>query len=184
MTKETPILFKRWKIQKILNWNWEALNMQTRRLSGLEMMNDPQPGPWTLKKIYGSVGDLLWVREAISVEMNATQSDIECGHFTYKADDVHGDWTKENGYKTRSPIFMYKWQARIWLQIVDLRVERLQQITFSDIKKEAILDKDVSAEAARARWIDVWDRINAKKGLAWERNPWVWKIEFKRVRKP
>ena len=200
--KETPILFKPWKVRKILDWCWELSNMETRRV----IKPQPPHWKWNIHKWddrcinismdnreyyvippHGKRGDLMYVKEARSVEADATKSEIECGHFTYKADDYEGLWTKETGYKTLTPLFMPKWAARIWLEIVDVRVERLQDISEKDSMMEAvepsIVGDDLDGLRYRAGFMEVWDKINAKKGLSWQHNPWVWVIEFKRVSK-
>ena len=30
-------------------------------------------------------------------------------------------------------------------------------------------------------FIDLWNSINAKRGYSWDKNPWVWVIEFEKV---
>jgi hypothetical protein len=71
-----------------------------------------------------------------------------------------------------SPFFMPKWAARLWLEVTDVKVERLQEISVPDAKAEGVWS--VSALA------DLWDSINGKK-YPWKSNPWVWAYTFKKV---
>lgn len=38
------------------------------------------------------------------------------------------------------------------------------------------------AWCAKSEYYQLWDFINGKRGFGWERNPWVWAIEFKRIK--
>jgi hypothetical protein len=74
---------------------------------------------------------------------------------------------------------MYKFMARIWLEITNIRVERVQEISWGDIALEGICEK--YAVDTHEKFIDLWDSINAKRhgGIyAWDKNPFVWIIEF------
>jgi len=92
---------------------------------------------------------------------------------------------------------MPHWAARIWLEITDVRVERLQDITPQDIIREgvslgAILGQpgvsysDLSDPAVIARFPTLleisaavyWDTQNTKRGYSWDDNPLVWVLEF------
>ena len=84
----------------------------------------------------------------------------------------------------KSPIFMPRWASRLTLEIVNVRVERLQAISGDDVMAEGV-DSHVHSDAdywQRAQ-VDVfmhyWDTINAKRGFSWKENPFVWVIEFK-----
>lgn len=81
-------------------------------------------------------GDLLWVRETYcyGIEWDDTKpGDVDplCGgnDIWYLAD---GERPSEGWGKTRSGRFMTKWAARIWLEVLDVRAERLQEITGED----------------------------------------------------
>lgn len=96
--------------------------------------------------------------------------------------------------KWRSGRFMYKFLASIWLEITSIRAERLQEISGEDVDKEGVIyeslwgkfsipDWDAFIEAqetiAIRAFAALWDSLNAKRGYAWEANPWVWAISFK-----
>lgn len=94
--------------------------------------------------------------------------------------------------------FMPKWASRITLEITNVRVERLQNISEEDACAEGVETKERSygvayrdyrgepgawMSEARASFGTLWDRINAKRGYGWATNPWVWVIEFQDVSK-
>jgi len=93
-------------------------------------------------------------------------------------------------------IYMPKIAARIWLEVVNVRVERLQDITVEDVISEGLeADNDIrnpdpstheSIKSWNLAWAqhvfrELWDKLNAKRGYGWEINPWVWVVEFRRV---
>lgn len=97
----------------------------------------------------------------------------------------------------RPSIFMPRWASRITLEILNVRVERLQAITTADVLAEGIKQTEPDGfylaplagvpdypwtEAVPA-YASLWNSINAKSGFGWDFNPWVWVIEFKRVEK-
>lgn len=104
-----------------------------------------------------------------------------------------------DGYiKWRSPRFMPKEAARIFLLVKEVRAERLQEITAEDVIREGIKYSDSGPyhwhvlDTKLNAWINfhfhdeafkhLWDSLNAKRGYGWDTNPWVWVIEFERVR--
>ena len=132
-------------------------------------------------------GDLLWVREAwhtdsIAVDKGRAEHEdiMSASPICYRADKVH----EGSGCSWRSPMFMPKWAARIWLKVLSVRVERLQDITIGDIEKEGIsankasMSMRVYGEALKDKFAVAWDAINKKRGYSWESNPWVYVIKF------
>ena len=97
--------------------------------------------------------------------------------------------------KWRPSIFMPRWASRITLEIKDIRVERLQDISEEDAMAEGLtwwiakngkvhygeFIADVWETKAARAYARLWDTINAKRG-GWDENPWVWAISFKAVR--
>ena len=125
---------------------------------------------------YGQVGDTLWVREALYCD--------EKGHFgRYKADNkpVGGELPLVWCWKTKhlSGRFMPKIQARIFLEITNIRVVRVQDISGRDARQEGIVPRKDGW--CRDDFTQLWDTLNAKRGYGWDKNPFVWVIEFKRV---
>jgi hypothetical protein len=68
---------------------------------------------------------------------------------------------------------MPRWACRIALDIVSIRVERVQDISQLDAMAEGTQGKRSYAA--------LWDLLNAKRGYGWDANPWVWVIEFTMV---
>ncbi len=90
--------------------------------------------------------------------------------------------------KLFSPLVMPSWAARYFIKILDVRPERLQEITYQDARAEGILVFDTYVRGApglpmryesTAAYMDLWDSIN--KDYPWSSNPWVWRYEFKLV---
>lgn len=130
---------------------------------------------------YGQPGDRLWVLESFLIDYE----DGESSHgqrpptVYYHATDNETPWTKP-GWKPS--IYMPRWASRITLEIVNVRVERVQEITDDDAIQEGVDRTNTSIPGyARTRFINLWNSINAKRGFGWDANPWVWAIEFKRV---
>jgi hypothetical protein len=143
---------------------------------------------------YGQPGDRLWVRETWGVAPPVELSVIEkmrADWVIYRADG--GLFDRQQRW--RPSIHMPRWASRITLEIMNVRVERLQGISEEDAKAEGItelapdmFDVDLPPEqddsphpTARDAFENLWDSINAERGYGWEANPWVWVIEFKRL---
>jgi hypothetical protein len=183
--KEKQILFSTPMVRAIL----EGRKTQTRRLI---KSTDKWVRDFDLPKSKYQPGDILWVRETFcEVPYEYNHIPIKGGHITtpkyaYKADskrDYTGIW--------KPSIHMPKAAARIWLEVTDVRVERLQEITEEAARAEGITRvEDGKWESEfRLGWFDgpikafraLWDSLNAKRGYPWESNPWVWVIDFRRV---
>jgi hypothetical protein len=146
---------------------------------------------------YGQVGDRLWVRETWQRECDGDGSFV---NYLYKADEEDlSDWsdyyTGEIGMKWKPSIFMPREASRITLEITDIRVERVQDISSDDADAEAFGGNYPSDDfpdifyGDRERWSHLsipecfgilWDSINEKRGFGWDLNPWVWVVEFKK----
>ncbi len=121
-------------------------------------------------------GDILYVREAWA-EWH--------GRFVYKTTSFGSEkYIEKNGTESvirwKSPVSMPREAARIFLRVTDVRVERLQEITFKQALKEGCNDYSSTALG----FFYVWDStLKAKDRIlyGWEANPWVWVIEFERV---
>lgn len=118
--------------------------------------------------------DRLWVREAgLWCDIGFERS------VAYRADGEPGEtWVRP--IRWRSPLYMPRWASRLTLEIVGVRVGRLQEISEEDAKAEGCAIAGGWPESRE--WFRVaWNHINGKKHL-WESNPWVWVVEFKRLR--
>lgn len=125
---------------------------------------------------YGKPGDMLWVREAWGVCPH-------CGTVNWKQEEASRrlcgcrECMGEIG-RWRPSIHMFREYSRITLEIVHVRVERVQEITPDDIAAEGLPRLGYSSLDS---WIELWDSINAQRGYGWDVNPWVWVVEFRRV---
>jgi len=130
-------------------------------------------------------GARLWVRETFcEVPYEHNHVPIKGGYITipkyaYKADserDYTGIW--------KPSIHMPREAARIFLQVTNVRVERLQDITEEDAIAEGMsktLVDGVTFISAKGKFHALWDTLYAKRGHPWENNPWVWVYEFMRI---
>lgn len=110
----------------------------------------------------GIPGDQLWVRETFSYRLLG-------GAVVYRATEE----TQHLESVWSTPIFMPRWASRLQLEITNVRVERLQEITAAYARAEGVFAGDYANQ---------WDKINGKRdGCKWDDNPFVWVIEFKRV---
>ena len=175
--KEHPILYSTEMVKAIL----AGKKTQTRRV-----MN-PQPLQADINAVptngwnsvipmnpYGMPGDMLWVREQFVAWSLMWKLGQQKG-FYYRANfpsDYKASW------KWKPSIHMPKAAARIWLQITDIRIERLQEIS-----EEDAIDEGVNL-ADSTKWFkhthvfqELWEKINGPE--SWNANPYVWVIQFK-----
>ncbi|MHB0973915.1 MAG: ASCH domain-containing protein [Thiobacillus sp.] len=121
---------------------------------------------------YGQPGDQLWVRE--------TFAPMTTG-YAYLADPV---WRDSPSGRWHPSIHMPRVASRITLEIVSVRVERLQDISESDALAEGVspdmgLCWQSGDDTPRGMYGELWESINGPG--SWDANPWVWVVEFKRV---
>lgn len=217
MIKEHPILFSTAMVQALL----AGRKTQTRRImkpqpeiyevDGKEMFR------WNTKKVfsqgevsrindlfsltapYGQVGDILWVRETAQLV-----GDGEDSYWTHRASEDGRLWEGTEGWTWRPSIHMPKAACRIWLEITDIRVERVGEISEEDAVAEGIqelfssLNTDPEVEWAygekmyknymwpedpqglfdpKLSFESLWESINGPE--SWEANPFVWALTFK-----
>ena len=209
--KEIPVLFSTPMVRAIL----DGTKTQTRRVI------KPQPLENTNGYLYkgafwgfGEIvpqkmiqyapykpGDILWMRETWTDECNMLQNALSGRKINYCADcndDPYGIF--KCVWKKKPSIHMPRKAARIFLEIKSVRVERLQEITEEDAKKEGsylgrcdcpqMQNNKTPLEAAFIQhschihgdeFKYLWDSLNAKRGYSWESSPWVWVVEFVRV---
>ena len=185
---EHPIIFNTENVKAIL----DNRKTQTRRVIKPQpkwtrsfTQSVLEPEKWCLSGTmgmiecpYGQAGDRLWVREIgwISKKGNS---------FTPAQNNTPPPSGKSDFfYKKISSIHMPRWAARITLEIIDVRVERLQEIKHEDCFAEGIISRfnpDCNKEAKLIieDFRNLWNSIH-KKQYRWEDNPWVWVISFKK----
>lgn len=133
------------------------------------------------------VGQRLWVRETHAL---STQNPVMGNTaVVYKATDT--DWSDCEGFRWRPSIHMPRWASRITLEITDVRVERLQDISDGDALDEGIpvagvtpgIDVCIDGEwwpgQAVKHFRRLWESIHGPD--SWDANPWLWVLEFRRV---
>lgn len=226
---EKPILFSTEMVQALL----DGRKTQTRRTTGLDEINR-NPDQWifdgfamvkktkktpeserslaavfwnnvtgertSVKSPYGQHRDMLWVRETFA----AIDYGLNRVRYAFKADDS----LIKDEFKWKPSIHMPKDAARIWLNVKDVRVERLHEITEKDIIAEGIrvtthngrvclpLGEKNSAIEFLIKWgfvkggpketsEDYFKAFWASKWCeingrdSYDANPWVWVVEFK-----
>lgn len=127
-------------------------------------------------------GDILWVRETWYYESHMyDESEGDALYrYVYKANQHNypvNVGVGEHGWKPS--IHMPREAARLFLQVKNVRVERLQDITEEDAIAEGIVPYDTYT--AKRLFMNLWNALNSKRGLIWASSPWVWVIEFERV---
>lgn len=189
---DRPILFSGPMVRAIL----EGRKTQTRRLvtyprgklfpSHVDrwinlLMGKHWSHPRGWLRPYATTGDRLWVREtwgAIRPEGVPTVHPVAgVDRLEYRADG-HPD----DGRVWRPSIHMPRWASRLTLEVVSVRVERLQEISEPDAVAEGIDAATFGPvwECARDAFAHLWDSINGERA-SWESNPWVWRVEFRRL---
>jgi len=186
--------------------------------------SNPVPGlyhavsPW-VKCPYGRPGDRLYLKEDVCLTRKRIGGKLcvianyrfcyeDTGFRQYKWEDLDkatrqkllhkktwGRWT--------SKLLMYKFLARVWFDITDIRVQRLQEISEFDAVAEGCDnalarsfaggtdtdDPDSGLEFAYVTnkeflYQHLWDSINADRAegkYAWNENPWCWAYTFRRI---
>jgi hypothetical protein len=162
---------------------------------------------WVKTCPYGVPGDRLWVRETFYCDYvfagDHAKSCVGCVNCKHTDDDRIKQWREELYYRADVPsgkfedagywsepgsywkpsIFMPRWASRITLEITDVRVQRLQEISEEDAKAEGCFGVSVHESypfTCREDYQQLWNEINGKKA-PWASNPWVWAVSFRRL---
>ncbi len=218
--KERPILFTGEMVRAIL----DGRKTQTRRaikqqpphqpfqLAGeisrdwfVDNRDDRRPLPdvlgyWRKKCPYGQPYERLWVRETWGTVPMRKVGSCACrdDEIIFKASDCCLPYDDQYIGKWKPSIYMPRWASRILLEITDIRVERLNDISESDATEEGFypvchfhdeMDDqgqlqevfDYTETPVEAVFAETWDRINEKRGFGWAENPLVWVVEFERI---
>jgi hypothetical protein len=145
---------------------------------------------------YGKSGDLLWAREMwkgptsvlfrSSFDLSKGPPAPKC---FYKA-DVQGDSPYQPA-NWKSSIHMPRWASRLTLELTDVRVERLQDISEDDAKAEGLKQWEHRNDLAygydggaphgygspRGAFHALWESIHGVD--SWNENLWVWVLTFR-----
>ncbi len=155
----------------------------------------------------GVPGDRLWVRETWSpwsdvvdcdeaAKLRDARAQMPWACVLYGADRAWSNsQPSDNGGRWRPSIHMPRWASRLTLDVVSVRVERLQAITEEDARAEGVRELPLQEGQAGAWWTadpsaslaapdpvlafrKLWDSLNAKRA-PWASDPWVWRVEFR-----
>lgn len=159
---------------------------------------------------FGYAGDRLWVRETWRyhdwdedglpwVEYRADGAtlfrdcDVVPEEWAERLTDIWAELSDPTNYarhnraadpRWRPSIHMPRWASRITLNVTDVRVERLQEITEDDARREGIAEYQFARGVLADGWFptkafaDLWDSLNDARGYGWATNPWVWVVTF------
>jgi hypothetical protein len=172
---------------------------------------DEDGGPWdSIKCPYGALGDHLWVRETFcQLRLGDWEQGMGMGvlyntygpprrnGFSYRADQRPGDTDsercrKELGYDWTPSIHMPRIASRLTLEITEVCVQRLDEISREDAKAEGLSfvgdgGAGYGVPGIASSWSgnpfdsyrELWNSINGAG--SWDMNPWVWALTFKQV---
>jgi hypothetical protein len=148
---------------------------------------------------YGQPGSLLWVREEHrTLRFNRDTREAEA-EYTEDGSRRTVTLTEREAalfVKRKFPFaqtrarFMYRSYSRITLEIVSVRVERLQAISVVDAIAEGVerwadrawysgVQGLIGYESPVGAYRELWESINGPG--SWDANPWVWVVSFRRV---
>lgn len=217
--RERPILFSGAMVRALL----DGSKTQTRRVVKGRALDWLQPGMFTPEYValrdsflspYGFTGDRLYVRETFFAygrwetrfsakkgrdEWHFVDMTLECDRiYQYAADGPEVPLQEQRGgifpgWWKRPAIHMPRRASRTDLDVMDVRVERLKQISEGDAFAEGMRGnsnhsvvwheptKEHLLPAVVDEYATLWDELNAARGYGWDSNPWVWVVEFKRV---
>lgn len=213
--KARPILFSGPMVRALL----DGRKHQTRRI--IKPQPDLATNQWTSEEVnaawqdgfipvpcpYGKPGDLLWVRESwrpqndaeiyYCVEYRADNSRIkpeikdENMGFRFECQCDAAERGENNPWKPS--IHMPRWASRLTLEITDVRVQRLQDISEEDAGAEGTLECDGMFDDVqychyckemgcvfgdlKPSFRQLWQSLNGPG--SWDANPWVWALSFR-----
>lgn len=215
--KERPMLFNGDMVRAILSGRKTQTRRPMKYIPGLG-----QPDEWCsmLKKDpadffsiagdyrrfcpFGVPGDRIWVRESMDSDGDDWWFPAAGrGEFEFPLDGAGNDyrsdvllWMKKQrdaGRISVPSIHMPRWACRIVLEITDVRVQRVQEITNKEAYDEGIQAPQVPItepdgfQHQAHGWEGIysfrqlWNSIYGNTDFAWDKNPWVWALTFKRV---
>ena len=159
---------------------------------------------------YGKPGERLWFRESFAYRKGLDSTNlVSISHDepvyypatkTWKMFSLHGQAIEPMGVQTieglepgkgRPSIHINRWAARILVEILSIRVERVRDISEAGAVAEGIsgdsefgffyVGKFLAFGDAIAAYLCLWDSINEKKGLGFLFNPWCWVVRYRRL---
>lgn len=206
---EKPILFSGEMVRAIL----DGRKTQTRRVikpqpervgggwmyAGQYFADDGQMKNYLFHDVYGNgkcpyggvyadgTAEWLWVRETWAAHVLCPEKPSELRPGTriwYRA--THAPQDEQDRGPWRPSIFMPRWASRLTLQVMDVRIERVQEISEDDAKAEGVnpmswTNRPENGLDYTVMFWALWDRLNAERGYSWDSNPWVWVVKFEQA---
>lgn len=176
--------------------NWQANEYPNEDKYAAALSRTPYANPCP----YGTVGDRLWVREThyqygkwVKNGHSATGKQrwrFKAIGMAVRFDAQPKIAKQEIGYHRRPSIHMPRWASRLLLEVTDVRVQRVQEISEDDALAEGmtldLCDSVLASAAGRLEPQDSYYVINKEgddetQGHGWDANPYVWAITFKRI---
>ena len=187
-----PIIFSTLMVQAIL----DGRKTQTRRAIKPNIIEKGTNWFWNPNENVNLApykhGDVLWVREKTYGTPNGTDNQDLCYATHCPCGFSDEEHAQVKGW--RSPRFMPKEAARIFLKVTNVRVERLHDITENDARNEGVKDPYDYQEPSyydqphvrgmeinKSAFAGLWDSLNKKRDFGWDKNPWVWVVEFAKL---
>lgn len=195
---ERPILMSGPDVRAIL----DGRKTQTRRVIRPEWyrcldLDDEDDAATALSQCpFGVAGDTLWVREGFAFVTPAGLPAVV--HYRATAPEYVLSVPRTGHYRWRPGIHMPRHGSRLTLEVVSVRVERVQAISEDDARAEGVMyevpgygpvtDAAVNCDGGfhgagsyRQGFAVLWDDINGKRsGCGWDADPWCWVVEFRR----
>jgi hypothetical protein len=202
--KTRPILFSAPMVLAIL----DGRKTQTRRVAWFE----PSPTDGIVHSRpcpYGAPRDRLYVRETWNLcaakelapgdALGPRSPTNRALRVVYRAggSETHPEHPEYGHSRWRSSLYMPQWASRLTLEITQVRLERLQDISEDDARAEGVDEwipctlhtglRGVHIGGARRKgtcrehYELLWEQINGKRA-PWASNPWVFVISFRRLK--
>lgn len=167
-------------------------------------------GSWFIRCPYGEVGDLLYPRcyhyradthtpsdriwcpgTRVLTWRHDPPADSETPPFlAYQMDEedvLYDEGERDEDWHGVAAHLMPKWASHVRFRITSVRVERVQEISSSDVVAEGVRLNRGAATVAdlyhhdlrrKRRYRQLWNKLNAKRGHPWKQNDWVWVVEY------
>ena len=217
MTKTLPILFNTKMVRAVL----ECRKTQTRRLlktqptdgniKGIKpkynvgdilyVRETWKPGAWQwIQRVaidYKASPELTntpWIRLSdidFNKYLQRWADELEAKKIYSDVDGIYRWDAGSSKFNWRPSIHMPKWAARIFLKVVDIRIERIQDMTAQDFIAEGCGEFDDMAGSMKSPdgryinhkkgFINTWNSIYQKQDYGWDKNPWVFVYEFEKL---
>ncbi len=169
-------------------WEYQGLNVHGQHLFYPKSEEYLDGWDGLARCPYGKAGDILWLREGYRslIWMPGFLTVI-----TYKADGETRQVLVPVDAHVQLPgghpgIHLPQWASRKDLLNVSVRPERLHAISYTDAIAEGMddnapLNNYGTGSIAKDAFAALWDRINAQRGAGWNKNFWVWRVEFRDI---